>query len=536
MAFAVNNTYEIDEIGMSISIPDDMLTITRDSKKTDTYFSTFGLDYTETMSNLTEGNIYLQAMKEDGSLTITVTMAETEDSKEFGNYNDLSEAEINSITSGYLKDKTYKSCAVAKYNGNTYMNLIVNTKSGNKTVQAQQSSTVVGGKLYTVSMYASAGKKLTDDNKTLMGTILSSVSITESNFFTDNMETIIFVGIIAIAGIAMIVLFIVLIKYLKNPVRKNKVLVHELAHEHRITETTQIPKKRINKKAIHDEAFLDEYEPLGDNSRKKATVADNIKAEKAVSTPVPEEELEQLEDIIVPEKIQEEIVEQTTEKSDIEEIIEEAKSQVISDEAEENNNEVEEVIPDQVIEDTEPVVQGEENLESATDYFDDVPKEEEMYSYTDVETAVDEYSTAHREARRSREYDRPDKKEYSSQAKDVALKVLKAIGRGILSVLQVIWMIICFVVIHLRYFCINVYRLIKRKNAQRKRRKAEEERKRRAEERRRRQREAEMNRRRQNANRGENDLIKVHSRDERVPRQTRNYSSGSRPTSRNTRR
>ena len=60
-AFSADNTYEVKDIGVTISLPDDMLTVTRDSKKTDPYFGKFKLDYSETMSDFTEGNIYLQS-------------------------------------------------------------------------------------------------------------------------------------------------------------------------------------------------------------------------------------------------------------------------------------------------------------------------------------------------------------------------------------------------------------------------------------------------------------------------------------------
>ena len=88
----------------------------------------------------------------------------------------------------------------------------------------------------------------------------------------------------------------------------------------------------------------------------------------------------------------------------------------------------------------------------------------------------------------------------------VLLKILKAIGSGVL-----------FVIVHCKYFCINLYREIKRSNAKRKRRKEIEERRRRESERRRIERDATRERRELNASRGENDLVKVHSSRERRP-------------------
>ncbi len=529
-AFSADKTYEVKDIGMTISLPEDMLTVIRDSKKTDPYFGIFKLDYSETMEDFTEGNIYLQSKKPDSSLTLTVTMTESEESQNINNYNNLSETELNKIKSSYSDDKTYKSCATAKYNGNTYIYLTISTKSGKKTVQAQQANTIVGGKYYSITLQPAKGKKLTEDNKNLMEDILSSLTITESNFFNDNKEIIIFSGIVLLAAIAITVLFVLLIKHFRNPARRNKNLIHDLAHEHRISETTQIPRKRVSTNTYHDRSFLDEFEPIGENGRKKKTSAKTKTQTVSVSEPVDEEVLP--DDIVSIDELlgisteTEDVVNTTDNPSPVADI--------------EKADEVQDKAESQTTEET-PVVQGEGNIEVGTDYFDDVPDEEELYSYSDVDTAVDDYSTAKRQAERAkaREYEKQRSNAMPKGLK-ITLKILKAIGRGLLTVLQTLWIVICFVVIHLKYFCINVYRLIKKSIANRKRKKAELERRQRAEECRRRQREAEMSRRRQNANRGENDLVKVHSTGERVrrrPQPVRNVSrQGSRPVPRQTNR
>lgn len=526
-AFSADNTYEVKDIGVTISLPDDMLTVTRDSKKTDPYFGKFKLDYSETMSDFTEGNIYLQSKKQDSSLTLTVTMTESQESINTNNYNDLSESELNSIKNSYANDKTYKSCATAKYNGNTYIYLTISTKSGKKTVQAQQANTVVGGKYYSVTLQAAKGKKLTEDNKNLMEDILTSMTITESNFFNDNKEIIIFCGIILLAAIVIIVLFVLLIKHFKNPARKNKNLIHDLAHEHRISETTQIPRKRISTNTYHDRSFLDEFEPIGGRERKKKTSAKTKSQAVAVSEQVNEEVLP--DDMVSVD----ELLGISTEDDKAEAVantVEDMSPVADVEIADEISAEVESQA--QASEET-PVVQGEENIEGGTDYFDHVPEEEELYSYSDVDTAVDDYSFAKSEAQRRRTREnQAQSKDTMPKALEIVLKILKAIGKGLLTVLQTLWIVICFIVIHLKYFFINVYRLIKKSIIKRKRKKEEQERRQRAEERRRRQREAEMSRRRQNANRGENDLIKVHSNGERVRRTSQPVRNGSRPVSR----
>lgn len=67
--------YEIPQIDdMTLSMPDGMSAVTRDSKSTDKYFSVFGLDYDTTMKTFQNGNIYLQGMDNMSSVILTVTM------------------------------------------------------------------------------------------------------------------------------------------------------------------------------------------------------------------------------------------------------------------------------------------------------------------------------------------------------------------------------------------------------------------------------------------------------------------------------
>ena len=83
-----DNSCTISEINdMKLTLPDDIITVTRSSKADDKYFSLFGLDYNTTMNNLKNGNIYLQGMDSASSYTVTVTMTQTDDSRTIANYN-----------------------------------------------------------------------------------------------------------------------------------------------------------------------------------------------------------------------------------------------------------------------------------------------------------------------------------------------------------------------------------------------------------------------------------------------------------------
>lgn len=570
-AFAESTAYEISELNMSIPVPDDMLVLTRKSTKNDQFFKTFKLDYENTMSQLKDGNIYLEAVTKDSALTLTVTMTKTQDSTKIGNYNSLSDEELSNIMKKLRENKAYKDASPVEYKDIKYICLNMKYKSGKKTVYAQQYNTVVNGENINITMLAAPGKKLTAANKETLAGIVSETTILNDTFFNRNKNLILYGSITIVAIAIVVVVFIILLKYFRNPNRKHKILVHELAHEHKISETTAIPRKHIFNVTQPTNSFLTKYQPVDElgkrGKKKKATVADEVKNTKSVSEPAPEEAAEQPitsmeydskpddivcvvdDDEIIEEvkaqaaKIQDEeaaaeAVEATEEEvaeapaeaveAEVEAQAEEAEVETVADESEQTTESAE-------VEETEPEVQdaeqSEENFDESADYFDNVPDEEEMYSYTDVDTAVEDYTAA----KRQKYYD--DEEEIIESVQENTIwetvkKVLLAIGRGILTVFKAIGIGIVYLVTHLRYFFINLFRMIKRNRAMKKRQKAEQERRRQASERRRMEREAERARQRANAGRGANDLVKVHSSGERRrPPQSAQRQRTARPSS-----
>ena len=557
-ASAESTAYEIDALNMSIPIPDDMIVLTRESTANDEFFKTFKLNYETTMSKLVDGNIYLEAVTKDSALTLTVTMTKTEDSKKIGSYNNLSDEELANIMQKLRENKTYKDASPVEYNDIKYICLNMSFKSGKKTVQAQQYNTVMNGENINITMQAAPGKKLKAADKELLAEVVGGTIILNDNFFNRNKGLILYGSITLLAIIIIVVVFIILLKYFRNPGRKHKLLVHELAHEHKITETTQIPKKHIFDITKPTNSFLTKYSPVGELKRAKRKKKSEVAAEesreiKSYSEPAPEEaQVEEpitevdyqdaVDEIVVPVEAEEavqavvdEIKEETKPEAETEEAVSEAAPEVEAEpetQAEEPEvqeepeaveepeqeemvdiSEAEEEAPaEEVEEKPQEAVQSDEEFDETADYFDVVPEKEEMFSYTDVETAVDDYS----KAKRGLDVNEDEEYEDIPNAWDTVKRVLAAIGRGIVAVFSAIFTAIVFAVTHLKYFFINLSRAIRRKHAQNKRRKIEEQRRRDASERRRMEREAERARRRNNAGRGDNDLVQVHSSYERA--------------------
>jgi hypothetical protein len=346
--------------------------------------------------------------------------------------------------------------------------------------------------------------------------------------------------------IAAIVLIILLRRHFDRD-RKNKNLVHDLAHEHNISETTQIPKKDIFNLKQPTMSFMTNYQPLEEideaerkSSAKLATEDDaegsthrfESNAERAdeaaaVSEPSPFED--EISDIVASRNIPESLGDEEISENAVELYTPERDEDVEPEFTAEEESEV--------IARAEREL-GEQTFDEPNDYFDDAPDEDDTYSAENVGEAMREYGDAGifeeefteeapqkpKKAPKDRSKQKAEFKSFASKAGEIALKILGGIGtvfifigKGLWKLLQWLWMIICFVVIHCKYFCINVYREIKRSRAKKKRVRAQEERRRVVSEQRRAQREAERQRQQRNARRGENDLVQVRSSSERRP-------------------
>jgi len=77
-SFAKNQTYVLDELGMSMAIPDEFVVFTRDIDDNDPNLTEYGLtkDYMETL--MLNGNIYLNAWDSTVNHEIVVTMIDSQ--------------------------------------------------------------------------------------------------------------------------------------------------------------------------------------------------------------------------------------------------------------------------------------------------------------------------------------------------------------------------------------------------------------------------------------------------------------------------
>ena len=570
---AATQRYTINEIDdMVIYLPDDMSAITRSSKNTDRYFSVFGLDYNTIMQNFENGDIYLQGMDNMSSVTVTVTMTKTDESKGIGNYNLLEAEQLSQVSSNFLSQSEYTSCTPDTAGKIVWLNFDANVTSNGLSIRAYQANTVYDGMSVSITLQRNSGNVTAEDYATFTE-IVSSVSFMKESAI-GSMIPYIIIGA-SIVVILLLIILIIVAKHAKKRRKKNKndKILEELAEKHISKRRNNSDREQSEYSVYEDEKFEDNKGDYSDISSgnsdddytfdkteidsadffKGVEQSDNedVKIYKPSDRKVDDSEIEEILNFkrMAAQKAAAEAEESfaevvySNEKNADKTEEPESKAETETENAEETAESVtaEETTDEEVKEKTDKAVEIEDGLfgeadendeedynndeelvrqeakrvkfKDSDDFFEEAPKKTMgVISSKELRDAED-FDVINEVEERVKEVEKP-----SQNAGKSFVEAMKKVGGGIKSF-----------GIHCGYFCTNVSRMIKRKHAMKKRQKAEEERRERARQRAERQRAQ----RREMENGG---LVQVHSRSERRPSQNRRPVQQRRPSSSQQRR
>lgn len=153
---AVGNTYYIEELMMSIDIPEYMSVSTR-----------------STNPKMTEG-IYLEALSSSPDLDIRVIMKQDEKTEEFYNLSLLSSSALEEYKNAILSNSEYSDCTEGEYGGVLFLDFTTYDSVGDITVYGRQSVTIVNG-MSIVVMSTSEGDALSSEEIALIREVVSSI-------------------------------------------------------------------------------------------------------------------------------------------------------------------------------------------------------------------------------------------------------------------------------------------------------------------------------------------------------------------------
>lgn len=532
-----DNSCTISEINdMKLTLPDDIITVTRSSKTDDKYFSLFGLDYNTTMNNLKNGNIYLQGMDSASSYTVTVTMTQTDDSRTIANYNLLQPDKLVEVSNNFLSQSEYSACTADSSDSIVWLYLAANVDSNGQKIKTYQANTVYDGKNINVIIQRNGGDVTPQDYATL-NSIVSTVVFNKGDTTT---YTILFIIIGAtLFVILIIVLSVIISKRLKRKrrSRKNDKIIEELAGKYTSRRGSDSYNEEYDYSKESNYVDINSSDNVPDYEDDSADNLINLeKAEyddTANEVSYSEEEIDEIlgyksrTSKIKPDVVNSAAVEAESVKSDnadntapesenqFEQDVQAAEDDISEEETEPETDDETDDEFDEYVNDEELVRQDakQTKFNSSYDFFDEAPKKTMGVLSSDEIRDAEDYDVINEVEKRATEVEKSD----SNTGKSFA-EIMKNAGSAIKSFF-----------VHCGYFITNVSRMIKHKRAVKKRKKAEEERRRRAKMRAQRQRQQRM----EMENGG---LVQVHKRNDGRPSGRSNSRPAGRPSSHSNRK
>ena len=170
---AASNNYDLDELGLQVTIPTGYSVITRDTPANDPIFSKFGTTKSALMSQFESSSIYLNAVSDTYNEEVVVTMTENS----LSNFSLLSDTTLNALASVLETEYTNYGLSVSKYeiyqhSQAKFVRLYFTDTS--KTVHGLQYYTIYDGKAMNFTMRSYEGS-VSSRQEAAIKTIVDSI-------------------------------------------------------------------------------------------------------------------------------------------------------------------------------------------------------------------------------------------------------------------------------------------------------------------------------------------------------------------------
>ena len=259
---AIDDKYEIGELGLSIKLPREYSVITRTTAQDDEVFSKLSLDYNETMTAFNAAHIYLQGVSEDQILKITLTGTSDKNSEAINNYSDLSSSERKTVTEAFLSDQMYTSGNEVKHNGNIYIDLRFARKTPVGTIYGYQCHTVVNGMNVNLTMQKD-NEDLTADEIKVITNIANSIKFNKikrnSSLAFDWWRILLWILVLVAIAIAAHYLYRFYLNSKKEKEQQRRTQHRIQSKAHRTEEDMLLDGEIQSKKDDSTQSFFDEF-------------------------------------------------------------------------------------------------------------------------------------------------------------------------------------------------------------------------------------------------------------------------------------
>lgn len=183
-SFAANTKYTIDDMNLSLSIPEDYATLTRDVKESDPNIKLFGYDSPEAVVKMLKSyNAYLNTSPKDGGFGILLTMSENSMSKDFFDLNLLNKSELQKLVDKTMKnsleDIKYSDYKIYQHKQAKFIVFNGVLSDSKATSYVTQYFTIFNGQSININLY-SYNQPATDVAKQAQKDIVDSISFTKT--------------------------------------------------------------------------------------------------------------------------------------------------------------------------------------------------------------------------------------------------------------------------------------------------------------------------------------------------------------------
>lgn len=174
-ARAASDRYSVPEMDLSLTVPSDYLVFSRGTDKNDPALSALDISWEELLDKLSERNIYLNAVRPDGSEEIVVTMSES-DIRDLNGMGDTAMQMLaSSFQDGYA-EAGYSITAYDIYRHSQLEFIRIFFHSTDKTTYCLQYYTVYNGQTMNFTL-RSYGAPISGTQEKTMGKIVDSIHL-----------------------------------------------------------------------------------------------------------------------------------------------------------------------------------------------------------------------------------------------------------------------------------------------------------------------------------------------------------------------
>lgn len=187
---AAGSEYWLDEVGMTMEIPADLVVFTRDIQSDDPNLRAYGLTKDELSSLMLEQSIYLNAWDPDINYEIIVTMIKSP----FEDYNQFSDTMLSTLISAFEEDyersgMTWIRSELYQHRQAKFAKIYISQPMNGETVYGLQYHTVYDGKAINLTLHSYSGP-IDSNAETVLQEIVEDVRFdTEPQYKTPPAET-----------------------------------------------------------------------------------------------------------------------------------------------------------------------------------------------------------------------------------------------------------------------------------------------------------------------------------------------------------